>query len=202
MFLYVIPSIAEVIATQPLDVWKTRIQSGYAKRIQLKDLYRGLLYRGLGFLPVRTLFWWSQHNAPTNSLPEKIIFTSALQSLVDIPLDYWKVRHINHIRTPHSLSQFSRVAVSHFLRNTFFCAGFMTSQSYMKHSPGIDIAVSSVLGCLISHPFDVLKTRYSTDPKFDLRNIRSASQLWLGLLPRMCITSIGLTIGQLVILNV
>lgn len=59
---YFIPSITELVITHPIDVLKTRVQSGL--KFSLKDSFRGLTYRGIGFVPTRTAFWWANHNSP------------------------------------------------------------------------------------------------------------------------------------------
>ena len=198
MLLYTLPSLLEVIVTQPLDVLKTKYQSG--SPFHMRDMYRGFLFRGLSFMPVRTVFWWSQHNSPTQNIFGKILFTSITQSMFDVPLDYMKIRTMNHITTPHSFQHISKVAIAHTMRNTVFCAGFMVSQKYIPPMNVKDsiatITIGSMVGTILSHPLDVVKTKWTTYQKWVWRDSL------LGFLPRMTITTFGLMIGQIVLLQI
>jgi len=201
---YVLPSLVEVVATQPLDVLKTKIQT--KQPFFLRDTFRGLPYRAMGFLPVRTAFWWAQHNTPTNfNLFQKAFFISGIQAAIDIPIDYFKIRHINRIQTPHSLSQVAKVATFHSMRNFMFCYSLLYTRYFINKykTPNIhpyyyhigSMMSGCLLGSAVSQPLDVLKTRFTCDPKTTLRfSMR-------GLFPRMMITTFGIGIGQVVLLN-
>lgn len=122
---YLLASTIECVATHPIDVYKTRLQSRLS--FSLKDSFRGLLFRGMGFVPTRVLFWWSQHNSPFQHFIPYTAFIAGVQSIADIPLDYWKIRKINRITTPVSFANIRNVAFIHFMRNWLFCMGLMSS---------------------------------------------------------------------------
>lgn len=85
-----------------------------------------------------------------------------------------KIRRINNVSKSPALSNIASVASVHFMRNWFFCIGLFGTKTVIHSHPnkymcpskiGNDIG-TSIIGCsigsLISQPFDVLKTRFST----------------------------------------
>ena len=53
----VISGIAEVVATHPIDYWKTVVQSNKSKSLFKQNPYRGVGVRLLGVVPLRVTFW-------------------------------------------------------------------------------------------------------------------------------------------------
>lgn len=201
---YVLPSLVEVVITQPLDVIKTKLQT--KQPFFIRDSFRGLPYRAMGFLPVRTSFWWAQHNVPSKyNLIKKALFVSSIQASIDIPIDYLKIRHINRIQTPHNFKQIIKVASLHSIRNFLFSYSLLYSNYFVNKYKNMNIPqyyyhISSMmigcsLGSMISQPFDVLKTRFTCNPKTKLHFSMK------GLIPRMMITTLGIAVGQIVLLN-
>ena len=52
------------------------------------------------------------------------------------------------------------------------------------------MSIGSTIGTVISQPLDVLKTRYAC-------GIPSKEICWIGCIPRVAMTTVGLTVGQL-----
>lgn len=202
-FQYFVPSLVELIITNPLDVYITRIQANKPFHY-MNHSFRGLGYRTLSFLPVRTSFWWAQHNSPSEIIWKKALFVTSVKSLFDIPFDYLKTRRMNSVKTPIYIPLALKSATAHFTRNYLFCFGLLSTKlftnqyPYFKHKPLIGdllgTLVGSTIGAIISQPFDVMKTRYAT-------NYSQWITSFVGLFPRIAKVGIGLGVGQ-VTLNI
>ena len=92
-------SIFEVLLTQPLDVIKTHYQSNTPVIYKFCELYRGLLPRAIGNIPVRSTFLVSQEFLEKQKLPYKKLLipigAGFAQTLLDTPFEVMKINKIN-----------------------------------------------------------------------------------------------------------
>ena len=51
----------------------------------------------------------------------------------------------------------------------------------------------TIIGCYLSHPFDVMKTKYTCNPNVPFE------WSWRGLVPRLATTTIGLGMGGVIV---
>lgn len=199
---WIAPSLVEVVITHPFDVWKIRSQMNKPFSF-LRHSYRGISVRAAGFIPTRTVFWWAQHNAPFSSKQriQKLLFITSCQSMIDIPCEYIKTRFISKkARQPIHIRNLSQSFGFHFMRNALFTTSLLTTKElYPKQKKNsmfhtiLRMSLGACVGSIISQPFDVLKTRFAS-------NIVDYSLSMKGIRQRLCITTLGLSIGQFVFL--
>ena len=155
----IISSTVEICSVHPLDVYKVLYQKNksysflnYLKE-SLQFKYRGFIYRFIGIIPMRTTFWISQYHGENifynkickNKLYNKInnyicisLYSSFFQTLVDAPIENFKIRKIlNNQNTINNYIFFNNIYeeiykyyyrgfIFNYLRNFIF-VGFVYS---------------------------------------------------------------------------
>jgi hypothetical protein len=188
-----IPSIIEVVITNPIEVWKIRRQSQLP--FHIKYSYRGFIPRALGFIPMRTTFWYLYFSSNKHKLHP--IFSSFLittgTTIIDYPIDLIKTKRI--INISHK-PNYVPMLCYHYSRNLIFTSSIVYT-NYLNHKfyhlhPIYNILIGSFIGATISHPFDVWKIKMFLAQKSGPISFKGYPQ-------RLLITTLGITTGSFII---
>jgi hypothetical protein len=152
---FLIPSVAELITTNPLDSLKTRRQADRPFSL-VRHSFRGFGYRAVGFLPVRTSFWWAQHNSPFHDIWKKAWFVTTIKSTFDIPLDYWKTRHVNEISQKNHWKLNAASFGFHYMRNYIFCISLLSTRDWTSRYMTLETATNNLVGIGLGSALGVL----------------------------------------------
>lgn len=155
-------SLNEVIFTHPLDYAKTLKQSNKLNyKNFIKNPYVGFKSRILGIIPLRVVYWNSINyfnKKGYNSLTTGIM-SSILQTIIDYPIEQIKINKMLNKKVFFNNMGFQML----LLRNTLFCVGFTYSINNIDNN--YNAAIGGLIGSIISHPIDSLKTWYQTGNK-------------------------------------
>lgn len=188
----VIPSVFEIIITQPFDVWKLRSQA--KQPFHLKHSFKGLIPRAIGFLPMRSTFWflYDYTNKHKLSLPLSSFIITTGQTAIDYPIEIYKQRNI---LSNHKKPKYPIMFLHHYTRNLLFTTSLLSIHLLQKKYNTFNITVASLIGAtigsIVSQPFDVWKTRAFLSK---LHGPISSS----GLLQRILISSVGFSTGSFI----
>lgn len=182
--------IAEVVCTHPIDNLKIKHQEHkllgssmngnqsiwIKENFQIRELYRGLIPRLAGIIPMRFVYWGSQSgfntylsNPDFNMGNSKYFYAGALagscQTLIDNPIEVLKVRMITGQRSNFlsTLKQSFKFGFRETLiRNAGFCAvfnyGLQVSQPKTLEQKLYYGGISGLTAGILTQPLDVLKT--------------------------------------------
>ena len=153
-----ISSIIEIITTHPLDYAKTLQQNNDFKLSRfIKNPYCGISSRFIGIIPLRIVYWNSINYFNSRGFNPIItgINTAFLQTLVDYPIEQIKINKMLNTNIFFN----SKGYLSLLLRNSIFAVGFTTCVNSIENK-NYSGAVGGLLGSLLSHPIDSLKTHY------------------------------------------
>lgn len=195
IFASVISAIVEVSVTHPLDRIKTGMQEAtlkqyksnkflyITKKIYTNDkFYRGFYPRLLGIIPMRTVYWNTMNY--TRKITENRssyikymapgIVAGFTQTLVDCPIEIYKINMMTKL--PNKLVNFLNPYqgfIACVSRNMLFAIPVSIGTiKYGKDYPFLSGFIGGMIGSIISHPFDVIKTekqRYKqNETKLDL----------------------------------
>jgi hypothetical protein len=216
-----ISGLVEVSAIHPLDYYKTIKQTNnkikindfvkdiYAKN-GIRSFYKGYASRMFGIVPMRTIFWstmsFSDKYLQQKNINQKYVYllsgsiAGSLQTLIDCPIESIKTRIMTRNNQQILFSGFT----PNLLRNVGFAALF----NYQKNSMKINNAtffdnlcigfVSGITACIVTQPFDFIKTKMQANPKITMRNVIQNNKpfaFFYGLVPRTSITCISMCIG-------
>jgi len=184
-----IAGIVEVTCTHPLDYWKTILQQN--KKPKLTNIYRGVLSRYIGVIPMRSVFWTTQNYGKkkfkNNSLLINGFFTGTLtastQTIIDTPIENIKV---NQIYNKNKYIKLYKGFIPNYCRNVLFC---VCSTTGCLISPTYGLFTGSIIGCIISQPIDYIKTIQQTGIKPLIYNYMNGWQY------RALISPISMVIG-------
>ena len=175
----VISGITEVCATYPIDFLKVIRQSNKPLSLLWSNPYRGVSARFVGVIPMRVIFWNSLHYCNQNkfSLVKTAFLTSSLQTLADYPVEQISVRKMLYKAPLKECFKLQTIIPGFSVtlaRNFGFayivncCITKQTDYDFVYGAGG------GLLGALLTHPLDSLKTHYHYKntykfPKFTLK---------------------------------
>ena len=147
--------------THPIDYCKVCLQKREAP--VLRRCYAGVTSRWCSVLPMRGVLWTAkQHGAHMHhkSLFEKCTvmgsMCGAIQSVVDCPIENVKLQKMAGAEVNYSPQRLSRGFSVNCARNILLCTGIMAGALGTSTSYGL--LAGSIAGCVLSQPFDYLKT--------------------------------------------
>lgn len=220
-------ALTEVAITHPIDNYKTLIQNANLNKTKntyfnLCNMYRGVLPRIIGVVPMRIVFWTSLDflNSPNNSKFDSFVVGSlagGFQTLVDTPIESLKIhqmtKNINYDydykknNTRFKLTNIYKGFSPTICRNSLF-AGIFNTILYSSNTQNYtDLFLLSGLAGLsasiLSHPFDVIKTemqKYDSKTKsmskFISYNIQNNPKIFLSGLKNRCLLSlVSMSVG-------
>ena len=185
-------SIIEVLTTHPLDYAKTLQQNNnFSLKKIIRNPYCGLYSRILGIVPLRIVYWNSINYFSKKSYHPILIgtYTSFLQTIVDYPIEQIKINKMLNKKVIFNPMGYSTL----LLRNTIFAVGFAISINSIENK-NYSGAVGGMVGSLLSHPIDTLKTYYQAgNKKFPINwNFKDYMKGWY---LRSGVSLIGMNVG-------
>lgn len=204
--------IVEVLATHPLDYLKTMRQAGHPLPTPLHNhLYRGLMPRVLGVVPMRMTFWGVQDHAystlcgaghlpPVACAVSAGVVAGACQTIIDAPIERMKIRRM--------LAQANALGFAATLyRNTAFSACMVTlnAADVPEELSTAQPAVAGLLASVATQPLDYAKTMIQSAPagsrsqsvaqilRTTLRE--SPGRLFVGGIYRALVSSVSMGVG-------
>jgi hypothetical protein len=201
---------SELITTYPIDYLKTLRQAGHSNSLFWSNPYRGMSARLAAILPVRFVFWGSYNISRRQQLSpfQSAIFMGTCETLVDFPPEQVKVRRMlssykipimkcfNSHKTLPSLGYM-------FARNTAFIGVYHSVYQSGVFTTDWNAPISGVIGSIVSHPFDTLKTTYQSGSekiKINWKGLKLET-LFHGCGYRCLANFIGMGIGDFVLRN-
>lgn len=193
-------AITELIFTHPIDYYKILKQNNThdIKNIIRKNPYKGISIKLIGILPMRISFWSSldylkNHNYSPIIIP---LITSTIQTIFDIPAEQLKINLIKNKKLNSIPPGLLKGALFHYKRNIFFTYGFYygktLSDNYISNNYFIAGILGGMIGSIISHPFDCLKTFYQSG---STKLIINKQFIFNGIIPRTSISIISMSTG-------
>jgi hypothetical protein len=177
--------LIEVSLTHPLDRIKTKLQENALEhknislRTTIKDLYikndfyRGFVPRIIGIIPMRLTYWGTlitmNDITKDKSNVIKYIVPGLVAGTFQTPVDnIIEVIKIKLMTKNKNVIDSSTKSIFHIYNKGFFACltrniifaipvGIST-RSHLFDSPFVSGAVGGIIGSILSHPFDVLKT--------------------------------------------
>jgi len=156
-------SIIEVLTTHPLDYAKTLQQNNnFSMKTFVRNPYCGICSRVLGILPLRIIYWNSINYFSKKKYNPILTgtYTAFLQTLVDYPIEQIKINQMLNKKVIFNPMGY----ISLLSRNTIFAVGFTISIDSIENK-NYSGAVGGLVGSLLSHPIDSLKTYYQAGNK-------------------------------------
>lgn len=151
-------SLMEVVTTHPLDYAKTLKQNNsFNIKNFMKNPYEGIYSRVVGIIPLRIVYWNSISyfsNKGYSSVSTGIL-TSFIQTIIDYPIEQKKINNMLNSRVIFNPIGYSMLLT----RNTIFAVCFTLSVNNIEDNR-YNGAVGGLLGSILSHPIDTLKTYY------------------------------------------
>lgn len=147
---------------------------------------------------------------------QKIVFVSAFtglnQTIVDAPIENLKIHQIQYgHQTPLRLDlpRLYKGFTFHYCRNSIFIGGVygcnffaMHPDNTIKISPLFSGMIGGMMGCLLSQPFDYLKTLRQSDIPIRFQDILTPGfhrdSCFIGGFPRLLAATVGMGIGSYV----
>lgn len=174
----VISGVAEVVATHPIDYWKTVVQSNKSKSLFKQNPYRGVGVRLLGVIPLRVTFWNTLNYCREKNFDSVKTGTivASVQTLLDYPLEQAKIqRMINNSSVRNAFV--GKTVFPGFLATLGRNIGFaiVLNKSISQDPDSIYwSAFGGFAGALVTHPLDTLKTHFQhnrelTFPRYSLK---------------------------------
>ncbi len=184
--------LVEITCTHPLDYMKVSLQQN--KKIVFKEFYRGILSRYTSVFPMRSILWGCR-NTGVRILKNRNIIekgsaigstAGVLQTFVDAPLENIKIQQMYHNKVDYSPKNLIRGFTPNMARNIILCCGIITG-SLVDDKVGL--LAGSAIGCLLSQPFDYIKTMQQTGIEGEYKNMMRGWQY------RIAITPLNMLIG-------
>ena len=184
--------LVEITCTHPLDYMKVSLQQN--KKIVFREFYRGIFSRYTSVFPMRSILWGCRNTGvrilKNRNIIEKggAIGSSAgiLQTFVDAPLENIKIQQMYYNKVDYNPSRLVRGFMPNMARNVILCCGIITG-SFVDDKIGL--LAGSAIGCLLSQPFDYIKTMQQTGIGGDYSNIMKGWHY------RIAITPLNMLIG-------
>lgn len=195
---------------------------------KIKGFYIGMIPRLIGIIPMRLMYWSSMtlctnyiinnknyldvklNKYMSNNLSNILInlipglLTGIAQSIIDNPIEVMKIKLMtktNNIKINNLYQGFGYLLG----RNILFAIPVAYSvKTYGKENPFLAGSVGGLIGSIISHPFDVIKTERQRHNKNHINStlkkliIENPSKLFTGLSMRCSLSFINMGIGFVV----
>ena len=208
LFASSIASTIEVLASHPIDVFKTRRQynpkftiTDFIK-LSFKNKYRGIVPRLIGVSPMRMTFWPSIDYANSN-IQHKYkyvlagMFGGFMQTFIDTPIEYTKIQSIYNKKI-----YLRRIYNGYFpncLRNMVFAVSLNICNKCddLPDNKFIRGGIGGFLGSLISQPLDYWKTQRQINPYYTFKT-SCLKNIMKGGASRASMGFINMGIGSLV----
>jgi hypothetical protein len=198
LFASSIASTIEVIASHPIDVFKTRRQYNPTfgikdfLKLSFKDQYRGIVPRLIGVSPMRMTFWPCINYANSNIQHKHKyllagMFGGFMQTFIDTPIEYTKIQSI--YKNKIHLRRLYNGYLPNCLRNMVFAISLNMCNHCddLPDNKFIRGGIGGFLGSVISQPLDYWKTQRQINPDYTfktscLKNIMKggASRAFMG----------------------
>ena len=187
-----ISGIIEVSCTHPLDYIKIAIQQ--RKTIKIIEFYRGILPRYTSIFPMRGILWGTRNvgikyfNKYSLIQQGSLIGTWAgiMQTFVDAPLENMKIQKIYYNKIQFNYKSLTRGYIPNMIRNIILCSGIITGSLC---NDNVGLILGSFIGCILSQPFDYLKTIQQTEITANFKHLMN------GWYFRAIITPLNMFIG-------
>lgn len=202
------------------------------KNSGLKGFYYGILPRLTGIIPMRLMYWSTMtlttdyvdinynkinkisNNYVSNNISTFMInlipglITGIIQSIIDNPIEVAKIKLMtgtNEIKISNLYQGFGYLV----FRNIIFAIPVAYSvKNYGKEKPFLAGAIGGIIGSILSHPLDVIKTERQRDKtdrldkskKITLFNmaLNNPKSLMTGLIMRITLSFVNMGIGFMV----
>lgn len=199
---------------------------------KLRGFYLGIMPRLYGIIPMRLIYWSSMTTSSSyikdneNEIRNKLnlyfnhnmssfiinfmpgLITGCAQSLIDNPIEVLKIKLMtnslnSNINIIHQLSHMYQGFGYLMARNIIFAIPVAYSvKTYQKDNAFLAGAIGGIVGSIISHPFDVLKTerqrtKLNITQKITLTSLlmNNPKSLFSGLFMRMSLNFVNMGIG-------
>jgi len=198
----IISGIAEVYTTYPIDFIKTIRQSNKSMSLFFNNPYRGVTARLVGVVPMRILFWNTIHYSHNHNYSnfKTAILTSSIQTLVDYPVEQITIRKMiynNSLNNCFKIKTLIPGFSSTLCRNfgfAYIVNAWISGKDEDKDSNFMNGAIGGLLGAVLTHPLDTLKTYYHTNNTYKLPNY-TIKQWFTGVTHRSTKCLIAMSIG-------
>ena len=216
--------IVEVLFTHPVDYIKTqkqifiqnKLKISFWKYVTSNSFYSGVIPRIAGVAPMRFVFWGVQDSSYTytkNTLGYSHFYSGLIagtvggstQTLIDNPIEIIKIKLINKQRPQIKdfVNQYGFIPT--LMRNIGFAICVSSICFDNKNASNMDKFLYSsgagLLGSIITHPFDYIKTYQQQNSCFNTYGIIETNlkenplNFFSGLTGRMLLSSLTMGIG-------
>lgn len=195
-----ISAIIELLVTHPLDYYKTLKQNNIKNIPQklIKNPYIGIGSRLGGIVPMRIVFWSSFEYLKNKKCSSYLLplGVSSAQTILDVPIEHIKINQMNNKKILYIPKNFLKGALYHYHRNILFAYGFYGGSLILPkkyNNPFLSGLIGGLIGSVISHPFDCLKTHYQTSN--EKMNKFSYNFYIRGIVARSLLCTISMSVG-------
>tara|TARA_B110000305_G_scaffold173709_1_gene192030 strand:- start:3281 stop:3970 length:690 start_codon:yes stop_codon:yes gene_type:complete len=171
-----ISGIVEVTFTHPIDYVKTMRQQNIpirniVRKTSFKHYYSGYIPRVIGIIPMRLIFWGTQHSIEHKITRKKSLYNfiyigtgaAFAQTIVDTSIEVLKITFMN--KSKNTLSLFKGFFPTLY-RNILFanCVALANQQNkyasrQTKWKTFIYAGIGGFIGSILSQPLDYVKTQ-------------------------------------------
>ena len=144
---------------------------------------------------MRITFWSTFDYLKTNKYSPYFIplIVSTAQTILDIPIEQSKINQMNNKKIYFIPKNFYKGALFHYQRNILFAYGFYFGGLMLNNNPFISGLFGGLVGSVISHPLDCLKTYYQSSKA---KQVNFDSRFYLrGIFARTLQSTISMAIG-------
>lgn len=193
-----ISSVAEVYITYPIDFIKTIRQSNKSINLFYNNPYRGVTRRLVGDAPMRMAFLNAMHYSHINNYSnlKTALFVSSIETVLEYPIEQATIRKMIYndpLKKCFNLRTLLPGFSSTFCRNFGFA---YVVNLWIAEDKNVIVngAIGGLLGSILTHPLDTLKTYYHINNTYKLPNY-TIKQWYAGLTHRSLKCLISISIG-------
>jgi hypothetical protein len=176
--------IIEVLVSHPFDRIKTSMQIFSLNKTRsdllytiihiyksngIRGFYNGIIPRIGGIIPMRLTYWGTMRttSSMTKSLILPGIIAGLAQSIIDNPIEVLKIKLMTKTKQKNiiNVNYVYKGFVPLVFRNILFAIPVSYSvKKYGTDHPFLAGAIGGLIGSIISHPFDLIKTEIQRYP--------------------------------------